>query len=445
MAHTRLEQIHMNIPSTRHDYVLWLRPLLEAALASYGFTLAKILDDTTNNRYYSWYCRDVAMGQQYIQCEHLGTQPYFWSNTSFYMECPIVNDIYHKFEFESSLLEIQVFYLGLSALTDVSYCTKEILSQNLAQRHINDIIDHIIKAIFDKTTDIQGLDDFVNGWFSKQQSNGAPTTPAPTPPVVTANRFRGMPFYYPQHLIVARLANNQHYDKLKAFFEADPSFKHQASRHQYTTTWLREGGVKVIRSIIPPKWPKLVQYLYEDIDPNSFWQQYAALKHEESRLEIQRIQALKAQFYPNSEEQHIPLSDQWYDPKNNLIWQHCCMGQHWQQGRAIGLATLFNEHEMLTLLEQFKDTDWRLPTYNELVLHSFEYAKQVGYMTKNGYDFYQKIKTSFQCHWITPMCFSFGGKFSELHIISTHHGKHTDSQIKGYTDRGYVRLVKSVV
>lgn len=443
MAHTRLEQRHMNIPSTKHDYVLWLRPLLEKTLASYGFTLAKISDDTTNNRYYSWYCRDVAMGQQYIQCEHLGTQPYFWSNTSCYMECPIVNDIYHKFEFESSLLEIQVFYLGLSALTDVIYCTKEILSQNLAQRHIYDIIDHIIKPILDKTTDIQGLDNFLNGWFLKQQSNGALTTSDPTPSVVTVNTFRGMPFYYPQHLIVARLANNRHYDKLKTFFEADPSFKHQASRHQYKTKYSPRH--EVIKSIIPPKWPKLVQYLYEEIDPNSFLQQYAALKQEEARLETQRIEALKTQFYPNSEEQHIPLSDQWYDPKNNLIWQHCCMGQHWQQSRAIGLAKLFNENEMLILLEQFKDTGWRLPTYNELLVHSFEYAKQVGYMTKNGYDFYEKIKTSFQWHWITPMNFSFGGKVSELHIISVHHGRHMESKIKGHSNiNGYIRLVKSV-
>ncbi|MBK9187142.1 MAG: hypothetical protein IPM78_13230 [Moraxellaceae bacterium] len=75
----------------------------------------------------------------------------------------------------------------------------------------------------------------------------------------------------------------------------------------------------------------------------------------------------------------IPVSDQWYDAKTNLIWQRCCMGQHWQNGQVVGKEKLFNESEKQELLEQFKDSGWRLPIKSE---QRFVLLRKVGYITK---------------------------------------------------------------
>ncbi len=58
----------------------------------------------------------------------------------------------------------------------------------------------------------------------------------------------------------------------------------------------------------------------------------------------------------------IPVSDQWYDAKTNLIWQRCCMGQHWQDGQIEARQDGSTSWDEKNYLERFKDTGWRLPT-----------------------------------------------------------------------------------
>ena len=120
-------------------------------------------------------------------------------------------------------------------------------------------------------------------------------------------------------------------------------------------------------------------------------------KQEEKRLENERIQQLITQFKLNPEQEKIPVSDQWYDAKENLIWQRCCMGEHWQNGQVVGGKKLFNESEVQNLLAQFKDTGWRLPSYQELAMLSFNkiFVQNVAYITKEGFDYYERIEDHF--------------------------------------------------
>ncbi|MBK8326191.1 MAG: hypothetical protein IPL02_03740 [Moraxellaceae bacterium] len=423
----RLAYEETKLPTTEYDYSVWIRPLLDKGLGDYGFKLVKIFENKNNDVYYSWYCREVEIGQQYLKFVHVGSSPYFWSHTSFYMECPVVQDIYNRFDFANKDTN-RVFLAELQSFTDVDYYTASPLSEDLAQRHINDVINYIIKPIFDKTTDIKGLDNFVNGWLSKQPLSytdtlkGSPPKPKPQSErtFLTPDRFRGMGFYCPQQLIVARLANNPEYEKLRTFFEAKKSF----------------GANDKARAT---EWPKLVQYLEEAINPNTFWQQHALLKEELIRLEEDRIQQFVTQFKLNPEQEVIPVSDQWYDAKTNLIWQRCCMGQHWQNGQVVGKEKLFNESEKQELLEQFKDSGWRLPTYHELLGLSF--AKKTGYVTKQGFNFYEQAETVFFIHWIKPYNLNLPHIKEDVHIFSVRNDGSIDVKLKNEKNLvGYLRL-----
>ena len=137
----------------------------------------------------------------------------------------------------------------------------------------------------------------------------------------------------------------------------------------------------------------------DDINPETFWQQYAELKIEENWLEQKRVKKLQEQYYTKTDEELMSLASQWHDTNTGLIWQRYCIGQHWQNGDSTGDAKLLSRKEVLKLLEQLKDTSWRLPSLEEL--KTLTLSKKVGYVTKNGFDFYDKIQTRFAQHWIT--------------------------------------------
>ncbi|MBK9186460.1 MAG: DUF1566 domain-containing protein [Moraxellaceae bacterium] len=162
------------------------------------------------------------------------------------------------------------------------------------------------------------------------------------------------------------------------------------------------------------------------------------LKEEEKRLEEDRIRQLITQFKLNPDEELIPVSDQWYDANTNLIWQRCSMGEHWQNGQITGMAELMNWDEKEAYLERFKDTGWRLPQYQELITLSF--PEYVGYITKNGYEFYEKIHTNFYNSWITPF-FKIGSELTC--VVSVSEGTSQYSKHKSEPDlKGYIRLVR---
>ena len=374
----RLAYKKTKLPTTEYEYTLWVRPILSKRLEKYGFKLVKTRDNRTNDLYDSWYCREVECGQQYIEFRHAGEAPYFRSGVlSFYMICPVISDIYYKFGFDQ---EPKVFSSSLGAYKNIIIENPIPLSEEQEQSDIDDVVRYIIEPILDKTKTIIGVDNFVNGWLSKQPLSYVDTIKKPLPSnsrsertYLTPDSFKGMGTYSPQQLIVARLANNPHYEKLRNFFEADKIFNIAPYNKELVT-----------------EWPKLVEYLCEDINPDTFWQQYALLKEAERRLEEDRVQQFITQFKLNPDEELIPVSDQWYDSQTNLIWQRCCMGEHWQDAQLTGKAELMSWDEKEAYLERFKDTGWRLPTKQEL--EGLAISKKVGYITKVGFNFYDQIE-----------------------------------------------------
>lgn len=269
----------------------------------------------------------------------------------------------------------------------------------------------------------------MNGWLLKQPDeymvlqNDIDYLIANTKKIIHPDEFNNAGFYTPQRLIAARLANNPQYDRLLKFCEAYKSF----------------GANDKARAT---EWPKLVKYLDEEINPETFWQQYPLLKEEEKRLEADRIQQLITQFKLNPDEELIPVSDQWYDSQTNLIWQRCCIGQHWQNGQIAGKAELLSWNEKEAYLERFKDSGWRLPTRQELTNLSF--IKKVGYITKKGFDFYEQAQVSFSEHWIEPHKPYGISHRGDICILSTspRGGRSKSSDAPNLV--GYLRLVKSV-
>jgi len=424
----RLAYKKTKLPTTEYEYTLWVRPILSKRLEKYGFKLVKTRDNRTNDLYDSWYCREVECGQQYIEFRHAGEAPYFSSvGASFYMICPAISDIYYRFDFHQK--ESKVFLSSLGAYKNLTIENPTPLSEEQEQHNLDDVVSYIIQPIFEKTTNIIGLDDFVNSWLSKQPLNYIdtiknPPRPSPEQRFFTPNTFKSMGVYCPQQLILARLANNPHYEKLRVFFEADKIFNIAPYNKELVT-----------------EWPKLVEYLCEDINPDTFWQQYALLKEAEKRLEEDRVQQFITQFKLNPDEELIPVSDQWYDSQTNLIWQRCCMGEHWQDAQLTGKAELMSWDEKEAYLERFKDTGWRLPTKQEL--EGLAISKKVGYITKVGFNFYDQIEKKFAEHWIEPHK-SVLPHHKEICVVSVSplggRGKYRDD----IHLVGYLRLVRSV-
>lgn len=234
--------------------------------------------------------------------------------------------------------------------------------------------------------------------------------------------------YMPYALIIARLAKNPNFEQLAISLapEKNKNFW-QANPVPFTIAW-----------------PKLVQYLREEINPDTFEYQYALLKEEEKRLEENRIQELITQFQLNLEQEVIPVSDQWYDSKLNLIWQRCFMGEQWQDGQLTGKAELLNWDEMNAYLAQFRNTGWRLPTRRELLELTF--TKKIGYVTKQGFDFYVQNEQDFLKHWVQPYNInSLDIKKDEIHVLRREDGKIMGMMLDRHPNmKAYVRLVKSV-
>ena len=231
-------------------------------------------------------------------------------------------------------------------------------------------------------------------------------------------------FYIPHCVIISRLANNIKFEHLLEYLYALGDF---GANQQASAT----------------EWPKLVKYLKENVNPETFWQQYTELKTvlkiEEIYLDENRVQTLKEQFNLNPDEQLIPLSDQWYEPQTNLIWQRCCMGQHKQNGEVIGEKKLFNENEVHILLEQFKHTGWRLPTMHEL--GSLAFSIKAGYITQNSFMFYETVEKYSGRHWIEPFA-----QLPSLNIcmLVIENNQVVSSLPYDANLKGFVRLVRSV-
>ena len=254
---------------------------------------------------------------------------------------------------------------------------------------------------------IQGLDKLLNGDFN--------------PRFKEKSQNRGV--YTPRCLIVARLANNPNFDEL-AVNLANPLWP-GANRAAITT-----------------EWPKLVQYLREDINPETCWQQFAQLQQEEQRREEARLKALQLQFNPQTSEELMGLASQFYDAKTHLIWQQCCVGQQWVDGKVIGNPQLLSWDEVQKILAQESDKGWRLPTFEEF--KTLIITTRIDCIIKEDFDFYEIQERIFADHWgmrLEDICTIFVKNIENptIYDAPTFRAAKNNKNLKGV-----LRLVKSV-
>lgn len=404
-----LEVETTDFPITLSSFKKIAQPLVEGLLFKYGFT-EKYIDIENEDdiwRFYSTLDNRYKFGIAYetqFQPDRQSDVFQMTHETCCYYGSEI-SSIYNKFDFFKNGECISINFGISKTQKNIDITNEDSLRTGLFQ------IENLLKLTL-SIKDIKSLDNIMNGNLYPQLSH-------------YYHHF----FYMPHCLIVARLANNPKFEQLAIDLG---TYGSQSGRN-----W----GAHVPKQIT--EWPKLVQYLREEINPDTFEQQYALVKKEEQHLEENRIQYLIETFNLNPAEELIPVSDQWHIPETNLIWQRCCMGQHWENGEPVGEKKAFKTNDVQLLLEKMKDSGWRLPTYHELLGLSF--IKKTGHVTKQGFDFYEQREQEFLMHWIQPHNLNYPDIKEDVHVLSVRNGKFVGIKLENQTNLvGYVRLVKSI-
>ena len=396
---TEHQPTEKNLPKTLKQYHKWADVMFAQELSVFGFKL--IPNPAWNSEGVdSVFVREVETGQQYINFAYGGRNPYFGQNLAFGLVSTLGEDIYYKFCF-SDVDPDTLFHLRLNQIYDFNHYATGKVGINEVKRTIQLIRENIL-TLLDVAVNLQGLDALVNG------------------DVRQIFKEKVHKSCVPHRLIIARLANNPQFEQLAIELKL---FARDAGRNNLP---MRE------------QWDNLVKYLREDINPDTYLQKMAELKQQEQRVEAIRVQALQAQFNPQTPEELTHLASQYYDTKTNLVWQRCCIGQTWVNGKVTGNSQWLSLPEVQKKLAEVKAEGWRLPTCEEL--QTLKFSHRIGYITKDGFAFYEKQEIRFK-HWISEL--------EDIYIVSvknvenpTIYDAPTAYPIKPDL-RGSLRLVKT--
>ncbi|MBL0231828.1 MAG: hypothetical protein IPP76_14055 [Moraxellaceae bacterium] len=267
------------------DYV---QPLMHDLMARYGLSFTQMPSHEK-----PIYIKQLEYGLQYISVGYKQDKEGDYElDGMLYIDVPFVENIYNKFDLAkgiNSTVSMQLLY-GLYPSSNDSKLklkTKEDVTTRLQWFE-----DGFLKALA-IAENIKGLDRLLNGDFNPRFKEKGQNTP----------------IYTPRYLIVARLANSPLFEELTVSLINTPRIP------------------SVHEELLFKEWPKLVQYLREDINSATCWQQFAQLEKEEQRLEAARLNALQRQYNPQTSEELMGLASQFYDAKTNLTWQQCCVGR----------------------------------------------------------------------------------------------------------------------
>jgi len=310
-------------------------------------------------------------------------------------------EIYRLFPLSQSEV-FTVFGTALNNIYDFTNCKIYKTSMSDVKREVKIIKDNII-SIFDGATTLKALDELMNG-------NTNPTFK------LTHNKH-----YTPHRLIIARLADNPQFEQLAIELKA----------------FARGEIDKPMRE----QWDNFVKYLREDINPQTYRQKIAKLKKQEQQAEAIRVNALQAQFNPQTPEELMNLASQWHDPKTHLIWRRCRIGQQWHNGEVIGNPQKLSWKEVLKLLEEIKYTGWRLPSLDEL--KTLRFTKRIGYITQNGFDYFELTQTTFG-QWIVRLEEPLIVRVKNVDNPTIYDAPRVQGIKNDPNLKSYVRLVKSV-
>jgi hypothetical protein len=384
-----------------NEFQNYVQPLMHELMARYGLSYELLTPTDTK----PVYIKKTTYGIQYISVGYTqDKEGDYGLNGCLYINIPLVENIYHKFDFfkERNPKSFTMLLLdGLYRSSNYKLKTKEDVTTRLQWFE-----DGFLKALA-IAENIQGLDRLLNGDFNPRFKQQGQDTP----------------IYTPRYLIVARLANSPLFEELTVSLINTPRIP---SEHE---------------KLLFKEWPKLVQYLREDINPETCWQQFAQLQQEEQRLEAARLNALQRQYNPQTSEELMSLASQFYDAKTNLIWQRCCVGQQWVDGKVTGNPQLLSWDEVQKTLAQESDKGWRLPTFEEV--KTLIITTRIGYITKEGFDFYEIKERSFADHWgirLEDICTIFVKNIENptIYDAPTFKAAKNNKNLKGV-----LRLVKS--
>lgn len=236
----KLDDKNSALPRNVKEYQQWADPTYGKLLSAYGFKRVDRIKGIGQSYFpETTYVREVPIGKQILSIIYGGTRPYFGPGASFHMTSDVVDSIYHQFEFYKHIPSI--FNGNLRDLTDTISYSQQPLSMALTESYAA-LMMKIILPIFDKAQDIKGLDEVMNGVFYKNIEEHRPES------YMEAGGYFPNTFNAIHCIIVSRLANNPNFDQLIKYFERDNRFG--ANQQAYAM-----------------EWPKLVQYLREEVKP----------------------------------------------------------------------------------------------------------------------------------------------------------------------------------
>jgi len=73
--------------------------------------------------------------------------------------------------------------------------------------------------------------------------------------------------------------------------------------------------------------------------------------------------------YAEETDQQLLAKGMWHDPKTNLIWTRCLLGEQWTGSSCVGDKIKYTWHgaiEVAKLTKYAEHTDWRVPRIDEL-------------------------------------------------------------------------------
>lgn len=184
--------------------------------------------------------------------------------------------------------------------------------------------------------------------------------------------------------------------------------------------------------------------------------QHAAQLEQQQRDHEQRLSEHQTQYQQLLAE-HAALQEQftqqqalathsekdavWIDPRTGLMWSRISIGQQWQDGQAVGMATEMNWDDAQKACKNFwlaGFDDWRLPRKEEL--ESLMIKGQSGYNVPDGMLYPPDLSQSDALGWYWSVS-SFVLNHRCAWIVDFDFGESNDDDKSSYY---HVRAVRSI-